>query len=438
MRPTKSEKFERKTLKFWVHQNKIPLVTSIVRKFIPISRRGMIHSIYFDDENASMYSARLVRTDGSQLLRFRWYGDDEPQEKGDKVFIEIKTHMNTEPSLKERFSLSPSKAALFEKERGEVQGGVWVAGDEHAQALAQRATALFKEKGLRRVLRSEYYRTAFEDPSNSDYRASLDQTVTLVQDSESTRTWSYNHIQQSSSFIFPYAVLEIKIATAALERSSEVMSNFVTELKTKGGVIEAPKFSKFLTGYAAHYQKSVSVIPSWMSDPSISASHNLSPPAPPPPAFCSPPPSSPLPIDRVQDYKKTKSRLPDQKSIMANERTLLAWVRTTMLLLYGSSFFLDHELPGFTNKVIGWTGILASLFVVIRALKQYNMRNDLLLKSETQLGKFVDGGGVNFLGVGIVVVSVAGFVSYQKSVLTYNNWHIYGEGGEGGGEPVAG
>jgi len=106
-----------------------------------------------------------------------------------------------------------------------------------------------------------------------------------------------------------------------------------------------------------------------------------------------------------------------------------------MLLLYGSSFFLDHELPGFTNKVIGWTGILASLFVVIRALKQYNMRNDLLLKSETQLGKFVDGGGVNFLGIGIVVVSVAGFVSYQKSVLTYNNWHIYEEGGV---EPVSG
>jgi SPX domain protein involved in polyphosphate accumulation len=32
------------------------------------------------------------------------------------------------------------------------------------------------------VLRTEYYRTAFEDPSHADYRASLDQNVTLVKE----------------------------------------------------------------------------------------------------------------------------------------------------------------------------------------------------------------------------------------------------------------
>ena len=119
-------------------------------------------------------------------------------------------------------------------------------------------------------------------------------------------------------------------------------------------------------------------------------------------------------------------RIPDQKSIMANERTLLAWVRTTMLILYGSSYFLDHEAGDGFNKVLGWTGIVVAVAIVGYSYWQYRRRNDLLVKAETDLKKYVDNVGTSVFFVAIVVVALAGFVSYQKSVLTYTNW----EGGE--------
>ncbi|GMI32702.1 hypothetical protein TeGR_g767 [Tetraparma gracilis] len=171
----KSEVFERKSLKFWVPTHRVPAVIEIVKKFVPVRRRGVIHSVYLDDAESSMYNARLVRAEGSQLLRYRWYDDDEPRKE---VFVEVKTHRNKVSSMKERFVLSPENATKFET----GDAGVVENLSENAAALASSAGALLREKGLRRVLRTEYYRTAFEDPSHADYRASLDQNVTLVKE----------------------------------------------------------------------------------------------------------------------------------------------------------------------------------------------------------------------------------------------------------------
>ena len=72
-RSVKAQTFERKSVKFWVPVHRVTAVIDIVKKFAPVSRRGIVHSIYFDNDDSSMYHARLIRQEGSQLLRFRWY-----------------------------------------------------------------------------------------------------------------------------------------------------------------------------------------------------------------------------------------------------------------------------------------------------------------------------------------------------------------------------
>ena len=141
--------------------------------------------------------------------------------------------------------------------------------------------------------------------------------------------------------------------------------------------------------------------------------------------------------DRVEDFKaerkankkaekkaekeaNKKERGPDQKSVMANERTLLAWLRTTMLLLYGSSYFLDHDIEGGVNKVLGWIGISSALGVVLWAQWRYNKRNKMLLSSEMNIAKYSDQYGTNFLVLCTIICSIVGLIAYQKSVLTYH------------------
>jgi hypothetical protein len=234
-----------------------------------------------------------------------------------------------------------------------------------------------------------------------------------------------------TSFIFPYAVLELKIASAALDKSSEVVRSWIEELTREGGVVEATKFSKFLTGYAGLYEDKVGVVPSWMGQPRISAAVRGEEGGwggggggPAPMAA-----NKPL-VDRV-NQKPEKKRVPDQKSIMANERTLLAWVRTTMLVLYGSSFFLDHDLPGPTNLIVGWGGVTCSLVIIVYSHTQYRKRNQMLVAAEADLNKYVDNIGTNLFLVATLACSIAGFAAYRKSVLTYNNWAIYNEGDAG-------
>jgi len=88
-------------LQFFVPRNLVPSITRIVKQYVPMRRRGVIHSVYCDDPASTVYNNRLVRLNGARLLRYRWYGDDVP---GDKVYVETKTHRNEEASQKERFA----------------------------------------------------------------------------------------------------------------------------------------------------------------------------------------------------------------------------------------------------------------------------------------------------------------------------------------------
>jgi hypothetical protein len=130
-----------------------------------------------------------------------------------------------------------------------------------------------------------------------------------------------------------------------------------------------PQFSKYLSGFAAPVPPRVQVGPSWLSDEEVSealrgerprtGSGRLVAPAPAPSRKRGDSAPSAKMFDRTE-----KKKVPDQKSVLANERTLLAWVRTTMLILYGSSFFLENDLPGPTNLIMGWLGLVTGVGLI--------------------------------------------------------------------------
>jgi uncharacterized membrane protein YidH (DUF202 family) len=430
--------FERKNYKFFVARGSEPAISSIVKKFAPVRRRGMIHSVYCDNSDSSIYYSRLVRAADSKLLRYRWYGDDDPT---DDVYIEVKTHRNDGASSKERFALSPAGARVFEMQGPDTADLLNSTPlSENARSLAERTARLVSDGKLKRVLRTEYYRTAFEDPEEPDFRASLDQSVTFVKEVPNDK-WLRS--DEGEAFIFPYSILELKISTDAMDKRADMIASWVEELKA-GGAIDAAKFSKFLTGYSGHYRQQVNIVPNWMSEETIVAAQRglAGAPQPPPPpplqqqkegmsattggGALPPMPNTPVArtIDRVLE-KPTKTRIPDQKSIMANERTMLAWIRTTMLVLYGSSYFIDHDAVGGFNKVVGWSGVVVSGALVAYSYWQYKRRNALLVASETDLKKYVDNLGTAVFFAATILVSFTGFVVYQKSVLTFNNWNVY-------------
>ncbi|KYO01101.1 vacuolar transporter chaperone, putative [Plasmodium reichenowi] len=83
----------------------------------PLKESQQITSIYFDNKDATCYSRRILRYENAQLIRFRWYNDNEGDPNKD-IFIERKTHHEEwtgEVSTKERFVLEQKYVLKFMK-----------------------------------------------------------------------------------------------------------------------------------------------------------------------------------------------------------------------------------------------------------------------------------------------------------------------------------
>ena len=112
--------FERSTTKFWVEEERLPELLLLCSTEAPLlvygksgqltsteetegqSRRPQqgdsmwkslattVSSVYFDSVGMDLYHPRILREEGAQLLRARWYG---PKPKGSEpIFLELKTH----------------------------------------------------------------------------------------------------------------------------------------------------------------------------------------------------------------------------------------------------------------------------------------------------------------------------------------------------------
>lgn len=285
--------FVRSTTKYWVHEeNIVPLKLNILKHlpvlvFDPTKEFRMqdqaITSIYYDNEDLELYLGRLEKTEGAEAIRMRWYGDVD----GKVVFVERKTHREDwtgEKSVKERFTIKEDKLNDFCAGRYTM--------DEEFDALLKKGKKTEKEvEGMKQladeiqyaiitrklvpVMRSFYNRTAFQLPGNASVRISLDTELTLVREDNfdgvdrTHGNWRrtdfgidhpFPTVKKEDKDLFPYAVLEVKLAT----RVGEEPPQWIRDLVNSHLVEAVPKFSKFIHGCATLLPERVDLVPFWL------------------------------------------------------------------------------------------------------------------------------------------------------------------------------
>ncbi|OCF37019.1 vacuolar transporter chaperone 4 [Kwoniella heveanensis BCC8398] len=285
--------FVRSTTKYWVHdENIVPLKLAIM-KHLPVlvfdpnkefsKADSAITSIYYDNEDLELYLGRLEKTEGAEAIRMRWYGDVT----GNTIFVERKTHREDwtgEKSVKERF-------VIKEHLMNDFCAGHYTM-DEEFDALVKKGKKTEKEvegmkqlaneiqyaiitRKLRPVMRTFYNRTAFQLPGNASVRISLDTELTMVREDNfdgNDRThgnWRrtdfgidhpFPSVKPSEKELFPYGVLEVKLATKVGEEPPQ----WIRDLINSHLVEAVPKFSKFIHGCASLLPERVDLVPFWL------------------------------------------------------------------------------------------------------------------------------------------------------------------------------
>lgn len=289
----KMQNFVRQTTKYWVHPDNITELKLIILKHLPVlvfnpnkefeTEDSAISSIYFDDKELDLYYGRLLKTEGAEAIRIRWYGGMST----DTCFIERKTHREDwtgEKSVKARFPVKESKVndflsgnftakQLFEKARKE--GKKSTQEIDSLERLAQEVQYRVLKDKMRPVMRTFYNRTAFQLPGDARVRISLDTELTMVREDNfdgidrTKGNWRrmdigvdfpFSQLPESDVERFPYAVLEVKLQT----QMGQEPPQWVREMVSSHLVEAVPKFSKFIHGTASLLPDMVTLVPFWM------------------------------------------------------------------------------------------------------------------------------------------------------------------------------
>ncbi|KAH3662201.1 hypothetical protein OGAPHI_005449 [Ogataea philodendri] len=287
------QNFVRQTTKYWVHPDNITELKLIILKHLPVlvfnsnkefeAEDSAITSIYYDNPDMDLYYGRLLKTEGAEAIRIRWYGGMGAE----TVFVERKTHREDwtgEKSVKARFPLKEKNvndfmkgeytvAQAFEKMRKD--GKKSVQEIENLERLAQEVQYRVIKDKFRPVMRSFYNRTAFQLPGDARVRISLDTELTMVREDNfdgidrTHGNWRRMDIGVNYPFPslppkdverFPYAVLEVKLQTQLGQEPPQ----WVKEMVSSHLVEAVPKFSKFIHGCATLLPERVDLIPFWL------------------------------------------------------------------------------------------------------------------------------------------------------------------------------
>lgn len=236
-----------------------------------------VSSIYFDSPDLTFYHERLARSEGAQLLRVRWYGE-QPQGV-EHVFVELKTHHEPwvlDKSVKERVSIKECYMPLLLKQNGSpwnIEYAETIADDSIPQMsneqLAEAADLLVRvrdliiRRDLRPCVRTCYTRVSFQSSKSNALRLTLDRDLKLCDERNAPPgSWCLPkdsvNTENSASVAAPCAIFEVKLA-------GRDMPDSMDKLVQNGAIIDAHKFSKFLTGVAVFHADSptLRVLPYW-------------------------------------------------------------------------------------------------------------------------------------------------------------------------------
>jgi SPX domain protein involved in polyphosphate accumulation/uncharacterized membrane protein YidH (DUF202 family) len=288
------QNFIRQTTKYWVHTDNITELKLIILKHLPVlvfnpnkefeEADSAISSIYYDNpETWELYMGRLKKTEGAEAVRLRWYGGME----NETIFVERKTHREDwtgEKSVKARFTLKEKNVNAFMAGKMTVEeafakmrkdGKKSIKEIEDLEQLAREIQFRVITRSLVPVTRSFYHRTAFQLPGDARVRISLDTELTMVREDNldgrerAGKNWRrmdigidypFSQLPPEDVERFPYAVLEVKLQTAA----GQEPPHWIRELIASHLVEAVPKFSKFIHGTATMFPTRINLLPFWM------------------------------------------------------------------------------------------------------------------------------------------------------------------------------
>lgn len=263
-----STHFERKSIKFWVRSHDVTKVICEIVKHMPIYSFGKLHrfsqkttSVYYDDDNLSMYALRLVKEENSTLIRFRWYNE---LAKDTVVFVERKVHHESwvmANSNKMRFKLNQDQILSF------IQGRLQPTAEFLAEnPMFVEVQQMIVNDGLHPCLQTRYNRSAFQMDDDDSTRLSLDTNLMMLKESgvDPSTDWHKKEYEYLENDVhrFPFAVLEIKLHTHLLSNPP----GWIRELMHSGLLIRVDKFSKYAHGVAILYRGIVTTLPYWLDE----------------------------------------------------------------------------------------------------------------------------------------------------------------------------
>lgn len=246
-----------------------------------------ITSLYFDNNQFSLYSQKVDGTVDASSLRVRWYGklNDKPE-----LLLEQKTIHDAGNSEEKRFPIKEKYVQPFISGEYKMEKHVHKlerqGQPEEKVADYQRSVneiqEFINERNLHPVLRANYTRTAFQRPLDDRVRISIDTELAFIREDSldpdrpcrDPNSWHrtdidntqmefpFPNVNQGEISRFPYAVLEIKVK----ENSGKKSPQWVQDLMASHLVHKAPRFSKFVHGVASLFEDYVNSLPFWLSD----------------------------------------------------------------------------------------------------------------------------------------------------------------------------
>ena len=434
-----------------------------------------VSSVYFDSPDLCLYKERIVRHEGAQLFRIRWYGENKPKED-ELVFLELKTHHEkwiNSSSVKERVNIREKDVSTFlSRIHWSIQDAKVIvhAGNpelmgkdlDKAVDLLLRMHELVIKHNLRPCVRTKYQRLAFQSSDSNKLRLTVDRNISLIDETGTLEgDWCIadSAIEEHMVKKVPHDVLEVKLAGCDIP-------DLIDSLLQEGALIEAPKFSKFLSGAAAFGATKVSLLPYWAEhkgfDSLFASSSATMNDTTYTPAFSDMPNEGRydststtdvssgetgvslstvstdgearkhgqvnealkrFPFGIRQRHHTMKPRIApkrparvEPKSYFANERTFIQWISASLLLVTVAVILLDFasQHTNFPLIKVGLGLLGCATFVVLYALYSYKRRVQLLSRGENY--GYVDHCGPVFLSCALCTGLIVLLVIYSDKL----------------------
>ncbi|TBU15294.1 SPX domain-containing vacuolar polyphosphate protein [Ordospora colligata] len=412
--------FIRRTDKYWVHKENVIPLKFYITQHLPIyvfdgkgedspysswnkeTHDACVSSVYFDNTTFDLYQERLQKLHHSEAIRIRWYTSKEPE----VVFIERKKHEDGwtgETSKKLRFMMSERHVLDFINGKDVWEDVRQLNKGEDVRTLYEEIQSSIVEKKLRPVVRTFYRRNAFQLPTDSSVRISLDSDLCMIKECSDAdiadpsfpiRRWKRSDVNCEFPFRglprdeivrFPHAILEVKT-----QNFDDTKPEWIEELINGPLVEHVHKFSKYLHGCAVLYPF-IQDIPYWLPQVSVDIRKDPFHPDGTRKSFEDtilveiPAESDPSNSDRLSpiDVHGKRISIPvrvEPKVFFANERTFLSWVQFAIFLGGIGSALLG--LGDENASVFGLILIVVAIIFSFYSLYLYLWRANMIRKRD--------------------------------------------------------